>query len=110
MTSHEFRTYKKDCIDFQKLTNYSDEQTVLQMRINTDAPLKQAIDANYSSTWDSLTVAEALVKIETLLKHIANPVVHRKEFDQMTQSATEHFLEFNTRLKICAADCESRPH
>ena len=50
MSAHEFRTYKKDCIDFQKLTKYSDEQTVLQMRIHMDTALKQAIDANFSDS------------------------------------------------------------
>ena len=50
MTSHEFRSYKKDCLDFKKLMRYSDEQTVLQMRITMDSTLKQAIDANYSNT------------------------------------------------------------
>ena len=104
MTSHEFRSYKKDCIDFQKLTNSTDIQVVLQMRINMDAPLKQAIDANYSETWDNLTVKEALEKIETLLKRMTNPIVHRKEFDEMVQRETDSFTEFVTRLKVCAAD------
>ena len=106
MSAHEFRTYKKDCTDFKKLTGYSDEQTVLQMRIHMDATLKQAIDANYSETWDTSTVKEALEKIETLLKKVSNPVVHRKTFDELTQNSTERFTEFITRLKICASDCD----
>ena len=60
MSAHEFRTYKKDCIDFKKLTGYSDEQTVLQMRIHMDTALKQAIDANFSDSWDTATVEQAL--------------------------------------------------
>ena len=106
MTSHEFRSYKKDCKDFKALTNYSDLQTVLQMRIHMDAPLKQAIDANYGETWDTLTVANTLEKIETLLKSVTNPIVHRKEFDNMVQRETDSITEFVTRLKICAEDCD----
>ena len=106
MTSHEFRTYKKDCEDYKKLTGYSDEQTVLQMRINMDSALKQAVDANYSNTWDGLTVTDALKNIETLLKRVVNPVVHRKRFDELKQQGDERFTEFLTRMKMCAADCD----
>ena len=106
MSAHEFRTYKKDCTDFKKLTGYSDEQTVLQMRIHMDAALKQAVDANYLDTWDTSTVKEALEKIEALLKKVSNPVVHRKTFDELIQNNSERFTEFITRLKICATDCD----
>ena len=106
MSAHEFRTYKKDCIDFKKLTGYSDEQTVLQMRIRMDTTLKQAVDANYLDTWDTSTVEEALEKIEALLQKVSNPVVHRKTFDELTQNNSERFTEFITRLKICATDCD----
>ena len=106
MTSHEFRSYKKDCSDFQKLMQYTDEQTVLQMRLNMDSTLKQSIDANYTGVWDGFTVEVALQKIETLLKRVVNPVVHRKRFDEMTQNSNERITEFITRLKICAEDCD----
>ena len=86
MNSHELRTYTKDCNDFQKLTACTDEQAVLQMRLNMDEPLKQAIDANYSSTWDGFTVKEALEAVGTILKRTTNPVVFRKQFDGMVQS------------------------
>ena len=49
MNSHELRTYTKDCNDFKKLTACTDEQAVLQMRLNMDEALKQAVDANYSN-------------------------------------------------------------
>ena len=52
MTAHEFRSYKKDCLDFKKLMQNSDKQMVVQMRITMDFALKQAIDANYSATWE----------------------------------------------------------
>ena len=105
MNSHELRTYTKDCNDFKKLTACTDEQAVLQMRLNMDEPLKQAIDANYSSTWDGFTVKEALEAVGTILKRTTNPVVFRKQFDGMVQSKTESVKEFITRLKICAEDC-----
>ena len=75
MNSHELRTYTKDCTDFKKLTACTDEQAVLQMRMNMDESLKQAIDANYGNTWDALTLQDALTAIRTLVKHTTNPIV-----------------------------------
>ena len=106
MNSHELRTYTKDCTDFQKLTACTDQQAVLQMRMNMDETLKQAIDANYASTWDAMSVSEALGAVGTILKRTTNPVVYRRQFDGMVQSKTETVKEFITRLKICAADCD----
>ena len=57
MNSHELRTYTKDCTDFKKLTACTDEQAILQMRMNMDESLKQAIDANYGNTWDAPHIA-----------------------------------------------------
>ena len=105
MNSHELRTYTKDCNDFKKLTACTDEQAVLQMRLNMDEPLKQAVDANYADVWDNYTVKEALDAIGTILQRTTNPVVYRKQFDVMTQNNGESVKEFITRLKICAADC-----
>ena len=106
INSHELRTYSKDCNDFQKLTMCTDEQAVLQMRMNMDEALKQAVDANYSDTWDTFTVTQALKAIETLVKRTTNPVVFRKQFDGIVQTNTESMNEFFARLKICAADCD----
>ena len=73
------------------------------MRMSMDEPLKQAIDANYATTWDGFTVKQALEAIGTILKRTTNPVVFRKQFDGMVQSKTESAKEFITRLKIYAA-------
>ena len=53
MNASEFRTFRKDCIDYQRLTNYTDKQVVLQMRMNMDTDLKQAID-----TWINGTISQ----------------------------------------------------
>ena len=82
MTLQEYRTYKEDYIDYKKLTNYSDEQVVLQMRLNMDGELKHAII------------------------QISNRVVYRKEFDKMHQKENEPIREFVTHLKSCATDCD----
>ena len=52
MNLSEYRTYCKDCRDYKTLTNYTDNQVVLQMRLNMDNDLKRAIDTNYSTSWD----------------------------------------------------------
>ena len=106
MTLQEYRTYKKDCIDYKKLTNYSDEQVVLQMRLNMDGELKRAIDTNYGNDWDSLLLNEALKAVGEIIHQISNPVVYRKEFDKMHQKENEPIREFVTRLKSCATDCD----
>lgn len=106
MTLQEYRTYKKDCIDYKKLTNYSDEQVVLQMRLNMDGDLKRAIDTNYGNDWDSLLLNEALKAVGEIIHQISNPVVYRKEFDKMHQKENEPIREFVTRLKSCATDCD----
>ena len=105
MNSHELRTHTKDCNDFKKLNACTDEQAVLQMRMNMEEPLKQAIDAKYAHKWDAFIVKEALDAVGTILKRTTNPVVFRKQFDGMVQSKSESVKEFITRLKICAADC-----
>ena len=76
------------------------------MRMNMDEALKQAVDANYSDTWETFTVTQALKAIETLVKRTTNPVVFRKQFDGIVQTNTESMNEFFTHLKICAADCD----
>ena len=54
MNPGEFRTYRKDCLDYKKLTQFTNEQVVLQMRLNMDLDLKRAIDINYKDTWNEL--------------------------------------------------------
>ena len=105
MNANEFKSFRKDCTDYKKLTNYSDLQVVLQIRMNMDDDLKRAIDTNFNNIWDNFTVGEALDAIQTIVKHASNPVVHRKDFDDTCQREVESFKEFLTRLKACAADC-----
>ena len=95
----EYRTYCKDCRDYKTLTNYTDNQVVLQMR------LKRALDTNYSTSWDSSTLEEAIKTVRKIANHISNPAVNRKEFDSLYQSQDEPIREFITRLRSCAIDC-----
>ena len=46
MTPAEFRSYKQDCIDYKKLTRYTEQEVVMQLRLNMDADLKRAIDTD----------------------------------------------------------------
>ena len=106
MNSSEFRMYTKDWRDFKTLTRFTDEQLVLQMRLNMDADLKRAIDTNLGERWNTLSVEDALSAIKSTIKHTSNPAVFRKDFDGMTQNNGESVREFVTRLRSCALDCE----
>ena len=94
MNPNEFRTYSKDCRDYKKLTQYSDAQIVLQIRMNMDSDLKRAVDVNFKEAWDGYTVELAIEKIGTLLKSKNTPVVYRKEFDGLTQLQGEDIKTF----------------
>ena len=105
MTPAEFRSYRQDCIDYKKLTRYSDQEVVMQIRLNMDTDLKRAVDTNFKSQWGSFTVDEALDSISELILQLSNPAVYRRDFDELKQKADENVREFITRLKACSLDC-----
>ena len=104
MNLSEYRTYCEDCRDYKTFTNYADNQAVLQMRLNMDSDLKRATDTNSSTRWDSFTLDE-VIKSRKIVNHISNPLVHRKEFDNVYQSQNEPIHEFITTLKSYGIDC-----
>ena len=106
MNSSEFRMYTKDCHDFRTLTQFTDEQIVIQMRLNMDAQLKQSIDTNFGTTWNTFTMDKALESIKSIVKYTNNVAIFRKEFDKMDQKGGETIKEYVTRLKTLALDCE----
>ena len=106
MSTAEFRMYSKDCRDFTKLTEFKDEQIVIQMRLNMDADLKRAVDTNFGDSWNEKSVDDALKSIKEMIKNTSNSAVHRKMFDGMSQKSSESVRKFITRLKACAIDCE----
>ena len=89
MNANEFRTFRKGCIDYQRLTNYTNKQVVLQVRMNMDTNLKQAIATNYTDSWDNFTVEQAMAAVGTIVKQVSNPVVYRKEVDGLCQNEGE---------------------
>ena len=105
MNQGEFRIYRKDCLDYKKLTQFINDEVVLQMRLNMDSDLKRAIDINYKDTWNELTAEGAITAVGNIVNMISNPVVHRKKFDNMEQNSNESIKEFITRLKLCSAHC-----
>ena len=105
MSPCDYRTYRKDCIDYKKLTQNLDGQIVLQLRLNMENDLKRAIDTNFKDSWDAFSTEEALDAIGQIVNELRNPAVHRKEFDTMIQAPDETVREFITRLKSCAIDC-----
>ena len=106
MNAAEYRMYSKDCRDFKTLTHFTDEQIVIQMRLNMDAQLKRAVDTNFGARWNTLTVEDALTSIKDLIRCTSNIAIFRKEFDSMIQKNGESIREYVTRLKGCALDCE----
>ena len=106
MKSGEFRIYSKDYRDFKKLTKQSDEDIVIQMRLNMDEELKRAVDTNFGEEWNSFSLDQALSSIKDLMKSTSNAAIYRKEFDSLSQKNGESVREYITRLKACALDCE----
>lgn len=105
MSLTEYRTYSRDCTDYKSLmTGYTDRQIVLQLRLNMDNDLKQAIDTNYPE-WNSFTVEEAIKTVGDIVNQMSNCAVYRKEFTEMKQGENERLREFATRLRSCATDC-----
>ena len=105
MSPSDFRTYKKDITDYQKLTLHTDRQVVMEMRLNMDIDLKRSIDINYSADWDTYTVENALSAVRNMVLRTSNVAVYQKEFDNIVQKSDETILEFVTRLRTCASDC-----
>ena len=75
------------------------------MRLHMDNELKRALDTNFITSWDTFTVNQAVEAIGQIMNRISNPVVYRKEFDGIEQREHESIVEFITRLKTCALDC-----
>ena len=48
---------------------------------------------------------QAIAAIGKLINQISNPVVYRKDFDNLYQGAHETIQEFVTKLRACAIDC-----
>ena len=60
MSVSEFRSFKKVVTDYKQLNpHYSDQQIVIQLRLQCDADLKRAIDTNYTN-WNDFTVEQAI--------------------------------------------------
>ena len=60
MNLSKYRTYCKGGRDYKTLTNYTDNQTVLEMHLHMDKDLTRAIDTNYSASRNSFTLDEAI--------------------------------------------------
>ena len=105
MSPAEYRTYKKDCESYRTLSNLTDHQVVLQIRMNMDSDLKRIIDTNHPD-WDTKTVNDAVQIVGDIVNEISNPVVYQNKFNQMNQTAEEPIREYLTRLRICAMDCD----
>ena len=89
MSPADFRTYSKDILDYQILTQYTERQVVLQLRMHMDFDLKRAIDTNFINQLDNFNVNEALSAIKRIVQKNSNIAVFRKEFDNTNQKASE---------------------
>jgi hypothetical protein len=104
MNVAEFRSYKKDVAAYRTLSNCTDHQIVLQLRLRMDADLKRIIDTNHPE-WDTLTVEDAVGVVGKIVQETSNPVVYRKRFNEITQQKDEKVQDFLTKLRACAIDC-----
>ena len=75
MSPSDYDTYRKDGLDYQILTQYSNRQIVLQMRLNKDIDLKRSADINSGTQWDAFTVEVALDAVQTVVLHTSNIAV-----------------------------------
>ena len=105
MNPLEFRVFSKDVNDYKHLTELTDEQVVIQIRLNMDNSLKRVIDTNYPN-WNQLSVTDAIEAVGSIVKKSSNPVVFQKEFHSLKQYDHENIKEFITRLRILAVDCD----
>ena len=103
MSLAEFRTFSTDCRSYLKLTNLTDAQVVMQLRLHMDGDLKRAIDTNHLD-WDRKTVEQAITTVGEIVNQTSNPAVYIKEFDSMVQGTDEPIREFVTSLRSCAID------
>ena len=106
MSAAEYRTFVKDVEDYKVLTQLTDAQIVLQLRLNMDATLKASIDTNFYDRWNQFTTKQAIEAIGTIVKKASNPVVAHTEFNQIKQKSHESVQEFITHLKACAVECD----
>ena len=104
MSRGDFRTYKKDVETYQRLTNFTEAQIILQLRLHMDMDLKRVIDANYPN-WEQLTLGDALNAVEHVVKETSNPAVYRKLFQETNQLKNESFQTFYTKLRGLSVDC-----
>ena len=86
-------SYRIPCIwkgiDYKKVTKYSDEEIVIQMRLSMNVDLKSAIDTHYGKIWNILFVDNAARIINELINHISYPAVYREVLDHMKQLKDE---------------------
>ena len=90
MSPSDYHTYRKDVLTYQILTQYSDRQIVLQMRLHMDIDLKRSIDTNFGNQWDAFNVDDALDAIKTVVLLTSNVAVYRKEFDKCKNCGYNH--------------------
>ena len=69
---------------FQNLTNYSDAQTIMQLRHYMDMNMKCAVDA--IPILEITTLEEGLAAVEHIVKETENPAVYRKLFQETSSN------------------------
>ena len=86
MSTVQYRTFRRDWLDYQRLTQDADAATVTQMRLACDVQLRQAIDTIHGDKWRSYSVDKALDEIGNITSHTSNPAVARKRVHALAQT------------------------
>ena len=104
MTTQQFRKYRIDWEVFCDITGLPANKHHSQIYANAEEAVQTAIINTYPNFFD-LASEELLDKIEQIVTHRSNPMVHRLNFSNLNQSSTESIQSFVVRLRSAAKDC-----
>ena len=97
MTHPQFRKFRIDWEVFKTITAIPMDQIPSQ--------LYSLCDESVQNIFFSLSEADILREIETIVTQKSNPSVHRMAFSSITQKDGESIKDFTARLKSAALDC-----
>ena len=104
MTHPQFHKFRIDWEVFKTITAISMDQIPSQLYSSCDESVQNSI-INTVKNFFSLSEADIMKEIETIVTQKSNPGVHTMAFSSVTQKDGESIKDFTTRLKSAALDC-----
>ena len=105
MTAQQFRKFRIDWSVFCEITGLPAEKYHVQLYSNAEEAVQSAI-INTFPDFFLLNPEELLDKLELVVTQRSNPMVHRVNFAQLTQSSTETVQSYIVRLRSASKDCD----